>query len=146
MFCGWCGRFSEILNSSCLLRDLHKQHRPLSDCFLRSSLIGVLPVCYSDVNFVDFSTENQHYTVETLYPDNLYNSKILYNVTCIMTQMYQFSLNLNSLQKKFSLTSNYLGTKAVGVERVDCIKKRKRKCMIFRTFTILKVRSFNLLI
>ena len=39
--------------------------------------------------------------------------------------MYQFSLNLNSLQKKFSLTSNYLGTKAVGVERVTVLRKER---------------------
>ena len=35
--------------------------------------------------------------------------------------MYQFSLNLNSLQQKFSLISKYLGTNSVIVKRVDCI-------------------------
>ena len=35
--------------TSCLLkRPIHKQCRPRSDCFLRSSLIMVFPVCYSD--------------------------------------------------------------------------------------------------
>ena len=38
-------------------------------------------------------------------------------------QMYQFSLNLNSLQQKISLMSNYLGTNSVVVKRVDCIGK-----------------------
>ena len=33
--------------------------------------------------------------------------------------MFQFSLNLNSLQQKFSLTSNYLGTNIL-VKRVAC--------------------------
>ena len=35
--------------------------------------------------------------------------------------MYQFSLNLSSLQQKFSLMSNYLGTNTVVVKSVDCI-------------------------
>ena len=35
--------------------------------------------------------------------------------------MYQFSLNLNSLQQKFSLTSNYFETISVVVKRIDCI-------------------------
>ena len=48
-------------------------------------------------------------TVKTLYSDILYNSNILYNVNCICTNV-KFSLNLNSLQQKFSLTSNYLRT------------------------------------
>ena len=34
--------------------------------------------------------------------------------------MYQLSLNLNSLQQKFSLTLSYLGTNSVVVKRVDC--------------------------
>ena len=33
--------------------------------------------------------------------------------------MYQFSFNLNSLQQKFSLTSNYLRTNSVVVKIVD---------------------------
>ena len=39
----------------------------------------------------------------------------------VFAQMYQFSLNLNTLQQKFSFTSNYLGTNSVVVKRVDCI-------------------------
>ena len=47
------------------------------------------------------------------YSDILYYSKILLMITSLMfTQMYQFSLNLNSLQQKIILMSNYLGTKA----------------------------------
>ena len=56
------------------------------------------------------------------YSDILYNSKILLLITSLMfTQMYQFSLNLYSLQQKFILMSNYLGAKTVIVKRVDCI-------------------------
>ena len=35
------------------------------------------------------------------------------NQTNIFAQMYQFSLDLNSLQQKFNLPSNYLGTNIV---------------------------------
>ena len=49
-------------------------------------------------------------TVKTLYTDTLYNSKILYNVISICSNV-PFSLNLDSLQQKFSLTSNYSGDK-----------------------------------
>ena len=39
---------------------LGKQSRSRSDC-LRSSLIRVFPVCYSDKHFVNFSPGNQHF-------------------------------------------------------------------------------------
>ena len=54
--------------------------------------------------------------------------------------MYQFSLNLNSLQQKFSLTSNYLGTNSVVVKRVDCscsLKKSKKKDIYIYIFFFL---------
>ena len=38
----------------------------------------------------------------------------------VFAQMYQFSLHLSSLQQKFSLTSNYLGTNTVIVKRIHC--------------------------
>ena len=71
------------------------------------------------------------YTVKTLYTATLYNSNILYNIGSIV-QMYQFSLNLSSLEQKFSLTSSYLGTNAIIVKRIDCtlfsvFKKKKGK-------------------
>ena len=44
-----------------------------------------------------------------------------FTMSIVFAQMYLFSLNLNSLQQKFSLTSNYLGTNSVVVKRVDCI-------------------------
>ena len=46
--------------------------------------------------------------------------------------MYQFILNLNSLQKKFSLTSNYLGPNPIVVKRIDCIV-----CILTECFLIL---------
>ena len=38
-------------------KDLDKQHRPRSDCFFRSSLIRVNPVCYFDEDFVNSSRD-----------------------------------------------------------------------------------------
>ena len=55
--------------------------------------------------------------VKTLYTDTFYNSKILYTVISICTNV-QFSLNLNSLQQIINLKSNYLGTYSVVVKRV----------------------------
>ena len=43
-------------------------------------------------------------------------------MSVVFAQMYQFSLNLSSLQQKFSLTSNYLVTNTVVVKRVDFIR------------------------
>ena len=46
---------SKILNSSCWSKSIDKQGRPKSACFLRSSLIRVFPVCYSDNHFPNYS-------------------------------------------------------------------------------------------
>ena len=43
-------------------KDLDKQCRPRSDCFLGSSLIWVFPVCYSDL--VNSNPDNQHYSYD----------------------------------------------------------------------------------
>ena len=43
---------------------LDKQCRPRSDCFWRSSLIRVFPVCYSDSIFMNSCPENQHFIWE----------------------------------------------------------------------------------
>ena len=43
---------------------LDKQCSPRSDCFWRSSLIRVFPVCYSDEHFVNSNPENQHFFLE----------------------------------------------------------------------------------
>ena len=44
-------------------KGLDKQFRPRSDCFMRSSLIRVFPVCYSDKHFVN-SPDNLHFIGE----------------------------------------------------------------------------------
>ena len=44
----------------------------------------------------------------------------------VLAQMYKFSLNLSSLQQKFSLTSNYLGTNSTVVKRIDCNNLQSR--------------------
>ena len=72
-------------------------------------------------------------TVKTIYAETLYNSKILCNVSSICT-MYQFSLNSSSLQQKFSLTSDYLGTNIVVLKKVDCNNKVVSNFCMLLTF------------
>ena len=43
----------------CLQKGLDKQGKARSNCFSRSSLVRVFPVCYSDKRFVNFSPETQ---------------------------------------------------------------------------------------
>ena len=52
------------------------------------------------------------YTVKTLILTFFITAKF-FTTSVILAQMYQFSLNLSSLQQKFGLTSNYLGTNAI---------------------------------
>ena len=42
------GKHSKIVNTICLKKRPRQTVQPRSDCFLRSSLIRVFPVCYSD--------------------------------------------------------------------------------------------------
>ena len=48
--CKEYSKCSKILSTSCLLKGIVKQCRPRSDCFFRSSLIQVFPVCYLTSN------------------------------------------------------------------------------------------------
>ena len=75
-----------------------------------------------------------------------------FTMSIVFAQMYQFSLKLNSLQQKFSLTSNYLGTNNVAVKRVDCIwipssTKKKKQCQSWtpseKTFWISAWRTLS---
>ena len=59
-----------------------------------------------------------------------------FTASIVVAQMYQFSLNLNSLLQNFSLTSNYLGTYSVGVERVDCIPNRALDPLLSTVFLL----------
>ena len=43
-----------------------------------------------------------------------------FSTSVVFAQIYQFTLNLNSLQQAFSLTSYYFGTNTLVVKRVDC--------------------------
>ena len=45
-------------------KGLNKLGRLRSDCFWGSSLIRVFPVCYSDMHFVNFGPDNQHFIWE----------------------------------------------------------------------------------
>ena len=53
---------SKILSTSCLPNGLDKQHRPRIDCFCKSSLINVFPVCYSDKHVMNFNPVLEHRT------------------------------------------------------------------------------------
>ena len=60
------GKCSKILRASCLpKKGLDKQHRLRLDCFQRSSLIRVFPVCYSDKHLVNSSPENPTFYLRT---------------------------------------------------------------------------------
>ena len=63
----------------------------------------------------------------------------------VFAQMYHFSLNFDSLQLKFSLTSNYLRTKAVVVKVVGCTPYLTLFLCIYTTAKIefLKLAQFG---
>ena len=67
---------------------------------LEASCLGSILFCRTRVK------PKQVPTVKTLYIDYLYDSKILYNVN-VFAQMYEFSLNLNSLQQNFKIQFNF---------------------------------------
>ena len=58
------------------------------------------------------------YTVDPLYNDTLYNSKIVTSVE--VAQKCQITLNLPSLRQQFGLTLHYIATNTVNVKRFDC--------------------------
>ena len=66
-----------------------------------------------------------------LFIATFFITAIFFTTSIVFAQMYQFNLNLNSLQQKFSLTSNYLGTNSVVVKSVDCINEFI-KCVVDR--------------
>ena len=78
--------------------------------------------------------------VSKLFILTLFITAKFFTTSVVFAKMYQFSLNLSSLQLKFSLTSNYLGTNTV-VKRVDCIyfqstrSKANVKVKYFGTFS-----------
>ena len=61
-----------------------------------------------------------------LFTATFFITATLFTTSIVFAQMRQFSLNLNSLQHKFSLTSNYLGTNGVVVKRVDLLKGEQK--------------------
>ena len=58
-------RYSKMPNTSRLQKGPDKQRRPKSDCFLRSSLIRVFSVWYSDKRLLNFSPDKQHFLRKT---------------------------------------------------------------------------------
>ena len=58
------GKCSKILILVACQKGLDKKCRPSSDCFWRSSLIMVFPICFSVKYFVNSSPGNQHFIWE----------------------------------------------------------------------------------
>ena len=58
----------------------------------------------------------------------LFITAIFLTASEVFVQMYQFSLNLSSLQQKFSIMSNYLETNTIFVKWVDCIIIYSKTC------------------
>ena len=74
--------------------------------------------------------------MKTLYTDTFIKAKF-FIMSVVFAQMYQFSLNLSSLQQKFSLTSIYLGTNTVVVKRVDCIPSMLRYFLVENSLVLI---------
>ena len=53
------GRCSKFWTPVACQKGLDKQRRSRSDCFWRSSLIRIFPVCYSCMHFVNSTLDNQ---------------------------------------------------------------------------------------
>ena len=73
-------------------------------------------------------------SVYLLYTDTLYNSKILYNVSDICTNVPVY-IEFEFITKKFSLTSNYLGPNTIVVKRIDCIVCILTECFYAKSVT-----------
>ena len=76
-------------------KSLDKQCRPRSDCFFRSSLIRVFPVCHSHKYFVNFSPDNQpfHYEQKRRSVQNFRTFNI--GFACIFMLQYYLILQDN---------------------------------------------------
>ena len=77
---------------SWLPKDLDKQCRPRSDCFSRSSLIRVFPVCYSDKHFVNNSPNKEQKEKSV---QNFRTFTIEIAITCYFYQVNQSHSHIN---------------------------------------------------
>ena len=68
-----------------------KQGRPRSDCFWRSSLTRVFPVCYSDKHFVNSNPDN-HYFIREQKKKSIWNfrtfTKLVFSPSSCWTWVY----------------------------------------------------------
>ena len=83
---------------------------------LVTNAIGIKILCVGSFEIIVFWKLLQW----KLFTVTFFITAKFFTTSIVFAQMYQFSLNLNSLQQKFSLTSNYLGTNSVVVKKVDC--------------------------
>ena len=87
-------------------KGLDKKCRPRSDCFWRSSLIRVFPVCYSDKQLVNSSSENQDLFENRKRKVFKFLDHLPYSKTCVKRPLskwpkigFQDQLLLNAGQK-----------------------------------------------
>ena len=81
-------------------KGLDKQSRPRSDCFWRSSLIRVFPVCYSDMQFMKFNPDNQH-----LWLTHISQESFLWDISKQCRLMMKWKMkNTNHLPLKWKWT------------------------------------------
>ena len=81
-------------NISCLPKGLYKQCRPSSDCFFRSSLIRVFPVCSSDKHFVKSSTNNQYFICEQKEKCSKFQNYYLFSYSRLTDDIIQLLLKI----------------------------------------------------
>ena len=76
---------------------LDNQCRPRSDCFFRSSLIKVFPLCYSDKHFVNSSPNNQQFEIRKrkvfkIYEQDKFHAQLNWAWKSFLSSSLVFSL------------------------------------------------------
>ena len=86
-----------------------KQCRPRSNCFWRSSLIRVFPVCYSDKHFANSSPEKQHIIWEqkevcskckNIYGEPVWSGSSLFAILTSILRILALKTNILSENRK----------------------------------------------
>ena len=101
------GRSYKIWTKVSCQKGQEKQWRPWSDCFLRSSLIRVFPVCYSDKYFVNLSPEIHHFTWEQK-EKSVRNFRKFTITHCSKGQIHYFSKIFTSISFLMSFREKHI--------------------------------------
>ena len=137
---------SKILNTSCLLimswqtvQTQIKSLRPRSDCFWRSSLIRVFPVCYSDKHFVNSNPDSQHLREKCLKFKTIYQATSCLPKKSKQTEQTQIRLALKK-QSDQGLPSllfwqAFCESSNPDTKQTFYLRKKKKSVWNFRTLT-----------